>query len=1411
MSVNISFLNAVQAVAKDNTVVKMQGVSIDRQAAVAVMKVYDSLDEGMKEKFLSRPVAHIVAIAKDLVKSFNTEKLSPVQKKIVAHRIPGMLVKAAQENTTLLGTVGIAIGTDSEDMLKASAEEKGLVYADLDSDKITKDSLEIENRVAKWLEKEFGNVSLQGHSDDDLLGDMQIYRNMDKIEDSIDRQEPLRTSSGTLSLNDIPDLFDGLNYPDLYNDISVEFYDLQKEGTVTASSGNSVTGNYLDIRWELDPSSIVTADDGSITGSLKVWNDEEDFEGTVSFEFSGGVVTDIDYGDVPGFTHEVYAAVRSFLLGYFKASGAKGKVTASRRVRAEKVVKSDKDLSMDMFTFDAEEVQPDDSRALADFTFTLNGKVYKGKIEMVFQYWSHGRDLFHDGFDFDDPAAGEELGEAVVAAMDDFFADHRYEIFSGDSKNIDDRTLDLPFGDSVTASSKLPAFKVTFEDGNTMVTSMSASVTLEAAKKYYEGKSFTFGTGEEGDPERQVKAVSVEEVKDTVTAAGKRYTDNEWVLAEALRGKPNTKIYEENGKVVVKLYDTVIAKWDPAANTVELASGGFLTETTKTRINEILTVLKFHSRVMMKKGSWFVSEQGGESLPYEDGFVVTSALNSGIDYASNYDRYRVEVIGEADSAVRKDAPVIELDPVPSENGEEALYIDADGNYYTPLHETGIGDVMTLLNESGEPLHAVRNVKIVQQGEREAKASKKVEASMVVKETTYTGYDGNTYDARMSADVGEDGVITMLGYEYYDPEREEWIDTEEKSLISEEEKRDLFSEVDKKVNVSVGASSYVEGEADEGDLKHRGRNPRASGKALEKTTASKKVQADAMVNDMKLSDWDAVLKDKTDSDGAYPTNRVIAEDPEFENPEFVESAYVNGVPVKITYRIPASEIDAIAETSDLGSIDWENKINSIEVDLVSCDKEDIPDEKIAKVLDKYNPSEKVKASKKTTAGGGAGVGFKVKDLEPLYFDLQGDTLVPQGDFSKCIDLLEVDGYEEGRRILDDDASTYFEVTSIEISEIPVKELATLKEDPADASGIALDAGYSTLTGMIWRGWTRGKPEEAVVTVEDYVNFYTNSGFQFEGKLTMTIKFTEEGVNWYYNEFLQQDDPEPEDDEDPTDLDTESLEVKSSERKYAPKPVNNKVYASTKVNEAVPQEVMDSYLEAALRTEEERFKEEDENWDSNIHTSFSEAFLERAKQDLGKFLEDNKEAIEQFLVDEGQDLTQIAHSFWLTRNGHGAGFMDFGSDSARELEDAADTFPPLELFVGNDELVYFSEGRPNSDFKTKAAKEIKSDEDLSMDMFTFSVDDIEISDPSADFTFTLDGKVYEGRITTNRAYRGRGGELNLNSVDFDDRTAEEELGEDMVSFIGDFIATHLNEIFNGAPENKDDEVLADTFDS
>lgn len=50
-------------------------------------------------------------------------------------------------------------------------------------------------------------------------------------------------------------------------------------------------------------------------------------------------------------------------------------------------------------------------------------------------------------------------------------------------------------------------------------------------------------------------------------------------------------------------------------------------------------------------------------------------------------------------------------------------------------------------------------------------------------------------------------------------------------------------------------------------------------------------------------------------------------------------------------------------------------------------------------------------------------------------------------------------------------------------------------------------------------------------------------------------------------------------------------------------------------------------------------------------------------------------------------QFGHDFWLTRNGHGAGFWDRGLGKlGNDLSTAAETFGSSDLYVGDDARVY-----------------------------------------------------------------------------------------------------------------------------
>ncbi len=58
--------------------------------------------------------------------------------------------------------------------------------------------------------------------------------------------------------------------------------------------------------------------------------------------------------------------------------------------------------------------------------------------------------------------------------------------------------------------------------------------------------------------------------------------------------------------------------------------------------------------------------------------------------------------------------------------------------------------------------------------------------------------------------------------------------------------------------------------------------------------------------------------------------------------------------------------------------------------------------------------------------------------------------------------------------------------------------------------------------------------------------------------------------------------------------------------------------------------------------------------------------------------------------GSRARAAGHDFWLTRNGHGAGFWDgdWPEPYAAALDAAARSFPTLEAYVGDDGLIYFA---------------------------------------------------------------------------------------------------------------------------
>jgi len=151
-----------------------------------------------------------------------------------------------------------------------------------------------------------------------------------------------------------------------------------------------------------------------------------------------------------------------------------------------------------------------------------------------------------------------------------------------------------------------------------------------------------------------------------------------------------------------------------------------------------------------------------------------------------------------------------------------------------------------------------------------------------------------------------------------------------------------------------------------------------------------------------------------------------------------------------------------------------------------------------------------------------------------------------------------------------------------------------------------------------------------------------------------------------------------------------------------------------------EILKGYLMAALWTEEERlndeyesentYVEEDDDDDdeeeteidrlvkmqNNLNNKSFSGFIEddievnskiQAYLDIRNFiLEAGGAAVAEAIDDNGTE--QLGHDIWLTRNGHGTGFMDRDYDNVVDLERAAKKLKEVDMYIGDDNMLYFS---------------------------------------------------------------------------------------------------------------------------
>ncbi len=88
-------------------------------------------------------------------------------------------------------------------------------------------------------------------------------------------------------------------------------------------------------------------------------------------------------------------------------------------------------------------------------------------------------------------------------------------------------------------------------------------------------------------------------------------------------------------------------------------------------------------------------------------------------------------------------------------------------------------------------------------------------------------------------------------------------------------------------------------------------------------------------------------------------------------------------------------------------------------------------------------------------------------------------------------------------------------------------------------------------------------------------------------------------------------------------------------------------------------------------------------------FDAATAAQLRADTDAFIADNHEALSRVIDASGgsYDWSNVGHDFWLTRNGHGAGFWDrgFGEDG-KALSEAAHAYGAMDLYAGDDGRIY-----------------------------------------------------------------------------------------------------------------------------
>ena len=126
--------------------------------------------------------------------------------------------------------------------------------------------------------------------------------------------------------------------------------------------------------------------------------------------------------------------------------------------------------------------------------------------------------------------------------------------------------------------------------------------------------------------------------------------------------------------------------------------------------------------------------------------------------------------------------------------------------------------------------------------------------------------------------------------------------------------------------------------------------------------------------------------------------------------------------------------------------------------------------------------------------------------------------------------------------------------------------------------------------------------------------------------------------------------------------------------------------------MPIEFFNAYVEAALWSTTDNSDEQGgEPLDQNYSVDdIADESLAAMEQDCQAFWQANHEDLGQYRDPQYSAAELGGHNFWLTRNGHGAGFWDgdLPDDVGKRLTEAAKAFGEDDLYVGDDGKIYNS---------------------------------------------------------------------------------------------------------------------------